>query len=424
MGLVRQPALPPASPVVAPRDAGIVDKVDPDKIQAALEGLVNSGKLVGVSGLVYHDGRQVFFGAYGMADREHNVPMTRDTRVRLFSMTKPVIGVALMTLYEQGKFKLGDPLSKYLPEFANVTVYAGTGKDGHVVTEPLKRPITMLDVMRHTTGLHSGDTSIPALDALFKAADPLNRNNTLEEMGKRLASVPLRYQPGERWWYSPATDIQALLVQKFSGMKLDDYLQKAIFTPLGMAHTGRYVPDAASGGLAALYQRHDDGTFSRVPDDDADSDNSQKWPLTRGSTGLTATIDDYMRLARMLLNEGELDGVRILQPKTVRLMSTNWLPAGITSREWLPSKGRVGFGLDFAVRTAPPEGDEAAGEMNEFFWDGFANTLFWVDPLNRIAAVLFAQFVPFGHVPLHRNFRDAVYGITPPSDAPSSEIHQ
>jgi CubicO group peptidase (beta-lactamase class C family) len=412
------PPLPPA-PAEAEPGAGIVDEIVPARIDVALKNLVDSGQVVGVSALVYKDGKEEYFGAYGMADREAQKPMARDTLVQIWSMTKPITGVALMTLYDQGKFKLDDPISKYLPEWADAKVFAGVDASGNPILVAPKRAITVLDIMRHTAGLFSGDSKIPALDALFEKADPMNKNNTLEEMSRRLATVPLFYQPGTRWFYSPGPDLQARLVEVLSGMSFDDYLQKAIFTPLGMTHSFRTVPEDQRAKFAAAYTWNAKADFTRDPDVENDARNFQPWALERGSAGLVSSIDDYMRFASMLQNEGELEGVRILKPETVRLMATNWLPDAIANREWLPSKGRVGFGLDFAVRTHLPVGaGEAAGEMDEFFWDGAYDTLFWVDPINKITAVLFTQYHPFGRAPLHQGFRDAVYGSAMPNWAP------
>ncbi len=400
---------PPPGVAVAPRGAGIVDSIDPAAIDAALKPLIGEASLAGVSALVEQDGREAYFGAFGMADREAGRPFTRDTLVQIYSMTKPITGVALMTLYDQGKFKLDDPVVKYIPEFTGMKVYAGSDSSGAPPLETPRRAMTILDLMRHTAGLSSGDSKVAYVDAAYAAADPTNRNITLSEEARRLAQVPLVFHPGERWEYSPAVDMQALLIERLSGEPFDQYLQEHVLTPLKMTHTMRFVPEALRGGMAVPYEWHPDGPLTRMPDERALTPNTQHWTLTQGSAGLVSTIDDYMRFARMLLNDGELDGARILKPSTVRLMSTNQLPAEIANRFWLPSKGRVGFGLDFAVRTAQPQGDEAAGSVGEFFWDGYLGTLFWVDPINRITAVLFVQYVPFGKVPLHKAFRDAVY---------------
>ena len=385
-----------------------VARIDKQRIDAALEGFVKANTLVGVSALVYHDGREAYFGAFGLADREANRPLTRDAIVQIYSMTKPVTGVALMTLYEQGKFQLDDPVSKYLPEFASMRVYAGKDVNGQLIFEAPHRPITVRDLMRHTSGMAGGAEPGPVGDA-FLQADLSALDIPLSEGVRRLSTVPLLYHPGTRWLYSPSVEVQALLVERLSGMRFDQYLQKHIFDPLKMKDTRHVVRPADWKRMAALYSRSDDGVMTRVPDEKAFEFNRKDWPLKPGSWGLTSTLDDYMHFARMLLNGGQLDGVRILEPGTVRLMATDAMPDAVTDKSWLPGKGQVGFGIDFAVRIASPKAGEASGEVGEYFWDGFANTLFWVDPTNQIAAVLFAQYVPFGKAPFHKAFRDAVY---------------
>jgi CubicO group peptidase (beta-lactamase class C family) len=397
----------------APTVAVGAGKVDKAKIDAALSSLVQSRALVGVSALVYEDGQEAYFGAFGQADREAGKPMTRDTLVQIFSMTKPIAGVALMSLYEGGKFQLDDPLARYIPEFANLHVYAGIDPRGEVIYEPVHRPVTVRDITRHTVGFYSGSDHTPVAE-IFRAADPTNKRNTLAEESKILGSVPLLFQPGTRWLYGPSVDVQALLVERLSGMPFDQYLEKTIFKPLGMINTRYVVRPKDRARLAAVYDWHEDGSMTREPDETSFEFNSRDWPLKPGSYGLVSSLDDYMRFARMLQNGGELDGRRILKPETVRLMATDALPAGLTDMGFLPSKGQVGFGIDFAVRIRPPaNAQEASGAVGEFFWDGAADTLFWVDPKNRITAVLFTQYKPFGKVPLHKVFRDAVYSNIP-----------
>jgi CubicO group peptidase (beta-lactamase class C family) len=248
--------------------------------------------------------------------------------------------------------------------------------------------------------------------AMFRAVDPQSHDNTLAEMAKRLARVPLLYQPGSRWRYGPAVDVQAYLVERLSGRPFDQFLQERIFGPLRMNDTSYVVPKREQRRLAALYRRNDDGSMVRMEDEEAFGFNTREHALKPGGWGLVSSLDDYMRFARMLLNGGELDGVRILRAETVKLMATDSLPTSITDRAFLPSKGQVGFGIDLAVRIASPaSAEENSGEIGEFFWDGVANTLFWVDPQNEIAAVLFTQYRPFGRLPLslHKAFRDAVY---------------
>lgn len=398
---------PAAARPVASSGIANVATIDKQRIDEAIGGLVKSGALVGVSALIFQDGREAYFGAFGQADREARRAMSRDTLVQIYSMTKPITGVALMTLYDQGKFQLEDPLAQYLPEFADVRVYAGTDVKGKPILVTPDRAITMRDVLRHTTGMY-GSADTGPVSELYRKVDADNFSNTLAEEVRRLATVPLLYQPGTRWLYSPATEVQARLVEVLSGQPFDEYLQQHIFGPLGMKDTRHGVADWKR--MAALYTRTDDGVMTRTPDAEAFRLVGKDWPLKPGSWGLTSTLDDYMRFARMLLNDGELDGVRILKPATVRLMASDAMPAEVTDVSWLPSKGQVGFGMDFAVRIARPKNAaEASGEIGEYFWDGYANTLFWVDPINRITAVLFTQYTPFGRVPLHKAFRDAVY---------------
>jgi CubicO group peptidase (beta-lactamase class C family) len=415
--LAQSATKPKPAPVPVPAPAAIPAQplVVPAAIDSALKSLVDSKQIVGASALVYERGQEAYFGAFGLADRENNKPFARDTVVQIFSMTKPVTGVALMQLYERGKFELDAPLAVYAPEFAEMQVYAGTDANGQPKYEAPKRPITVRDILRHTAGFN-GDGAPEAVTALYRQADPRNRDNALPDVIAKMAKVPLAYQPGTKWSYSDAVDVQAYLVQKISGVPFDEYLKLHIFRPLGMSST-RYTilpTDPDRPQLAALYTRNDDGTFTRQSDEEAYGYNGAAWPYKSGSAGLVSTLDDYMKFARMLLGGGKLERARILRPETVKLMATDAMPKEVTDKSWLPSKGQVGFGIDFAVRIAPPkDAQESSGAVGEFFWDGAASTLFWVDPKNDIAAVLFTQMRPFDKVHLHKAFRDAVYRNDP-----------
>jgi CubicO group peptidase (beta-lactamase class C family) len=388
----------------------IVDAAAKSRIDSTLRAFVGAGTIAGVSALIYEKGNEVYFNAFGMEDREAHRPMSRDAIVQIFSMTKPITGVALMTLYEQGKFQLDDPVSKYAPELANLRVYAGADASGAPILVQPHRPMTIRDLTRHTSGLAT-DGDNPAVKALLAAADPLNRTNTLTQMAQKFGTVPLWFHPGEKWAYGPSVDVQAFLVERISGRPFDRYVREHVLDPLRMRETRYFVPERDRERLAAVYQRSESGVLTRAPDESALAFNTQHWALTPGGFGLTSTLEDYMRFARMLLNGGELDDVRILRPETVRLMATNQLSDSVTDRAWLPSKGQVGFGIDFAVRVRPPaSAAENNGVVGEFFWDGAASTLFWVDPVNQLTAVLFVQLVPFDQVHLHKSFRDAVYG--------------
>ncbi|RPD47286.1 serine hydrolase domain-containing protein [Paracnuella aquatica] len=398
-----------AQPAIAQsQQKTVVDATAKSRIDAALKSFVDSGQIAGVSALVYEKGKEVYFNAFGYADAATKRPMDRNTITRIYSMTKPITGVALMQLYEKGLFQLDDPLSKYAPEFANMQVYKGTDASGNIILEPAKRPITIRDITRHTAGFAPG-IDHPVLNPLVAKADVFNPNNTLTEMAKRLASLPLLFHPGDQWGYGASVDVQAYLVEKLSGKPFDQYLAANIFKPLGMNNTGYVLAPADRNRFAALYQRDATGKASAISMGDNEF-NIKDRALKPGGFGLISTVDDYMKFARMLLNKGKFNNATILKPQTVQLMATSHLSDTVSQRMWLPSKGQVGFGIDFAVRTRPPaSAAENNGVVGEFFWDGAASTLFWVDPVNELTAVLFVQVMPF-YGGLHKAFRDAVYG--------------
>ena len=387
------------------KDAGVITDEVKARIDATLKSFVDTNRVAGISALIFEKNKEVYFNSFGMADREANIPMDRNTIARIFSMTKPVTGVALMQLHEKGLFQMDDPLSKYAPEFGNVKVFAGFDEKGDMKLEAPHRPITIRDITRHTAGfLNAGHKE---LGERFRQADVMNKKNTLTQMAEKLSALPLVFHPGEEWSYGVCVDVQAYLVEKLSGKPFDEYVIENVLNPLKMNNT-RYVPSEMNR-LAAMYNRAD-GKLNRVADSIANAFNGQSWPLKPGGFGLTSTVDDYMRFAQMLVNGGTLDDVVVLKEETVKLMATNQLSDSVTERMWLPSKGQVGFGIDFAVRLREPQGpDEKNGAVGEFFWDGAASTLFWVDPKNELTAVLFVQIFPFDN-PVHKEFKDAVYG--------------
>ncbi|MEO8471620.1 MAG: serine hydrolase domain-containing protein [Chryseolinea sp.] len=387
-------------------DGSIVTESVKARIDSTLKSLVDGGQLAGASALIFEKNKEVYHKAFGFADRENKVPMDRNTLVRIFSMTKPITGTALMQLYEKGLFQLDDPLSKYLPEYANMKVSEGADASGKLKLVKAKRPITVRDITRHTAGFARPEH--PSLGKLVTEADVTNKENTLAQMSMKLATLPLAFHPGDQWAYGVCVDVQAYLVERLSGKPFDQYVKENILQPLGMNDT-RYVPEDMKR-LAAMYRKGDDGQLARIPDEEANAFNGKEWPLKPGGFGLTSRLDDYMRFAQMLVNEGKLDSTVILKEETVKLMTTNRLSDSITERMWLPSKGQVGFGIDFAVRLRPPaNAEENHGIVGEFFWDGAASTLFWIDPVNELTAVLFVQKFPFDRE-LHKKFRDAVYG--------------
>lgn len=394
--------------------SSIIDKVAVSRIDSTLNHLVSSDSIVGVSALIFEKGQEVYFNTFGYADRENLVLMDRNAIVQIFSMTKPITGTALMQLYEKGAFQLDDPLTQYAPEFDGLQVFTGVDESGNLLLEPLNRPITIRDLTRHTAGFVNSNT-IPVLGDIYKEANGIRRQKTLSELAAGLGQVPLMYQPGTQWAYGPSVDMQAFLVERLSGQPFDQYIKTNILDPLGMIETRYVVPEEDLDRFAATYRR-EDGVLNRVPDENAKAFNTKDWPIKPGGYGLTSTLDDYMTFARMLVNEGSLNEKTILKPETVKLMATSHLDDSVTERMWLPSKGQVGFGIDFAVRVRPPaSADENPGVVGEFFWDGAASTMFWVDPVNELTAVLFVQLLPFDRVGLHKGFRKAVYGpYTPP----------
>ncbi len=405
LGLQANPALGGPTTAAAP-DSVSIDKA---RIDRALPEMISSGRAVGVSALIFRDGREVYFGTAGHADREANRPMRRDTLAQIYSMTKPVTGVALMQLWEQGKFGLDDPLSRYLPDFAGTKLFSGSDSAGKPVLKVPDRPILIRDVLRHTAGFAYGPgDSFPERE--FARIDPLNLNVDLAEFGRRLAQVPLLFEPGTQWRYSAAVDVQALLVEKLSGQKFEDYVQSQVLQPLGMRETGWTQPESRFSRLAAFYNKAASGGLLPVSQQELRQLNFAPKRLTMGGAGLASTVDDYMRFALMLGNRGSLDGKQILKPSTVKLMATDQLDPRVTERSWLPGKGNGGFGFDFFVRTGQPKGpDENRGAVGEFFWDGLGSTLFWVDPVNKLTVVFLVQTVPFDGT-LHHDLRKAVYG--------------
>lgn len=388
----------------------IIDEAAISRLDSTLSSYVDSGTIAGISALIYEKDKEVYYNAFGYADMENKLPMARNTIVQIFSMTKPITGAALMTLYDENLFELDDPLAKYAPEFKDIKVYAGEDSSGNPILETPKRPITIRDLTRHTAGF-GRNSNIPGLGRLIAAADAMNRENTLVKMAEKMGATPLYFHPGEQWEYGPCVDVQAFVVERISGVPYKTYVREHVLDPLGMKETRYFVPEKDQDRFSAMYFRNEDGTLRQLTAEESKTDYLQEWPLTRGGSGLTSTLDDYMKFAQMLENKGTLGDVSILKPETVELMATNHLADSVEERSFLPSKGQVGFGIDFAVRLKPPKTvDENNGVVGEFFWDGAASTLFWVDPVNELTAVMFVQLFPYDQVKLHKNFRDAVYG--------------
>ena len=383
-------------------------KIDTKVIDTALASLIDEGAVAGVSALIYAGGEEVYYGDFGHADREADRLWERGTLVTIYSMTKPITGVTLLSLYEDGLFDFEDPLSKYLPEYADVKVFEGVNEDGSLNLVPPNRPIKVIDIFRHTACFGYGWGNSP-ISKLIQEAQLLDPSKPLSQFSQELAKIPLHCHPGTEWKYSVAVDVQARLAEVLTGQNYEGLVRERVLDPLGMSETSYFVPSPDKARLAAVYLRNAQGELHRAPDDQIYSFSPEKPLQINGGHGLISTIDDYMRFALMLQNEGTYDGVQILKPETIALMSRNHLPDTITKRDFLPSKGQVGFGLNVAVRIAPPaNAAEPYGIVREFFWDGAASPFFWVDPKNDITAVFMIQVMPFDGAS-QAKFRSAVY---------------
>ena len=357
------------------------------RLNALMKEWVDQGRLAGTVTMVSRHGKVVEFDANGKRDIAANAPMQKDSIFRIYSMSKPITGVAMMMLFEEGKWQLNDPVSKYIPEFANLKVY-GTDATNNVVMKDQNHPVTMRELMSHSGGFTYGFFSNTPVDKLQREANVLDINSTLEEFIQKVAKVPLNSQPGSEWHYSISVDIQGYIVQKLSGLPFDEFLAKRIFKPLGMSDTAFYVPKEKLSRLAQFYSYDKDGKLLVVgPTDGLNHDFSVNPKFFSGGGGLVSTATDYMRFCQMLLNGGELDGVRLLSPKTVELMHTNMLPAGMNVFGL-----DAGFGLDFAIYTNPVAAGGYYGK-DTYWWGGAAGTWFWIDPANDLIVIGMIQQV-------------------------------
>lgn len=370
------------------------------EIDARMQSYVDEGKLAGIVLLIAREGQVAHAGVYGKMDIEANKAMRRDALFRIYSMTKPITGVALMTLYDEGRFELDDPVTKYLPGFDKVKVFTGQNGDDVTVTD-LKRPITVRDLMCHTAGLAYGISRATPVDVMYTEAKLLDRTRNLDSMLERMLKLPLAAQPGEKWMYSIAVDVQGKLIEKLSGKPLDEFFAERVFQPLKMADTAFYVPADKLDRLSVNYGKQD-GKLSPI-DGSKTSQYATRPALLSGGGGLVSTADDYLRFAQMMLNRGELDGVRILKPETVDLMTRNHLADELVPIGLGPLRlANMGFGLDVAVRVKTDKG-EPAGSLGEYGWGGAASTQFFVAPREELICVGMAQFMP--NTPLY--FQDA-----------------
>ncbi len=372
------------------------------RIDTAMQRYIDRGEVAGTVTLVARKGRIAHIAAHGLRDAESQAPMTTDTIFRIASMTKPITSVALMMLYEEGHFLLSDPVSKFLPEFESAKVAVPSGAEyvaGPYYTVPAARPVAIRHILTHTAGLPNGYRGLTRSE-LAEISPRQSENETIGDFVTRLATLPLNFHPGEQWEYSRATDVVGRVVEVISGVSLDTFFRERIFKPLGMDDTHFYLPEEKLDRFAAQYTPDENGRITLADAPTAES-RFVKEPHTyfMGAGGLVSTARDYFRFHQMMLNGGELDGVRILGRKTVELMTKNHtgdLPI------WLVGDG-YGFGLGYSVLL---DGGAAGVPMSEgtYSWGGAFCTYFWVDPEEELIGILMTQVRPYAHLNIRQEF--------------------
>jgi CubicO group peptidase (beta-lactamase class C family) len=369
---------------VTPVKAGLSD-AKLREVDQFMSHAVADQKIAGGIVMISHQGDIAFFRTYGLMDREANKPVKPDTIFRIYSMSKAITTAAALTLYDAGKIRLDDPVSKYIPSFANLKVATADG-----LRTPT-RPMTIKDLMRHTSGLTYGGGP-DALKEAYAQLKPL-RSVNLAEMVEKLSRAPLAFDPGTRWDYSISTDVLGRVIEVVSGENLDVFLERTIFKPLEMTDTGFRVPPQKIGRFAANYSRSPDGL--RLIDAPAKSKYTRRTRFFSGGAGLVSTARDYMRFAAMIERGGTLDGHHILQPNTVALMTSNQLPpAAFPIAFGGDKRPGLGFGLGFAVRTEF-SGVDPTSRVGEYGWSGAASTHFWANPNDKLIVITLEQIMPY-----------------------------
>jgi CubicO group peptidase (beta-lactamase class C family) len=397
-------------PVVKPEEVGM-SSARLGKVNSAVQKLVEDKKISGAITVVARKGKIVHFEAYGQRDITAKKPMTKDTLVRIYSMSKPITSVAVMILVEKGKIKLDDPVAKYLPEMKGLKVYGETN-DGKRDDKTPEREMTVRDLLRHTSGLTYGIFGNTPVDKMYREVKIIGSLN-LRRMIKKLGQIPLQYAPGTRWHYSVSTDVLGHLVERVSGKKLDMFFQENIFTPLDMKDTAFYAPKSKQDRFAACYGPDGQGGLKAASE--ITSYRFFKPPtFLSGGGGLVSTARDYVRFCQMLLNKGTLDGVQILRPATVEEMTRNQLPANVFS-----GPGR-GFGLGFSVQLKAAPLNKNRVHVGEYGWGGAASTHFWISPKDDLVVVALSQRMPYSSQ-LQNAIQPLIYeSILEDADPPAS----
>jgi CubicO group peptidase (beta-lactamase class C family) len=377
---------------------------------------IDAGKLAGTLTLVARRGKVAYFEPQGHLEIERRRPVTQDAVFRIYSMTKPITSVGFMMLYEQGRFQLDDPVHRFIPSWKNLQVFVG-GNYPVFKTAPVERPMTIRDLLSHTSGLTYGFMERTNVDAAYRklgVADRARPGYTLRDMVATLAELPLEFSPGTRWNYSVSTDVLGHLIEVISGQRLDAYLREHVLEPLGMRDTSFVVADTQAARFAANYERQADGSLKLI-DDPQRSVYRGECSFFSGGGGMVSTAPDYFRFTAMLRNRGELDGIRLLGRKTVELMTLNHLPGGQELTQ-LAQAGMftetayagVGFGLGFSVMQSPARA-QILGTPGEYAWGGAASTAFWIDPAEDLIVIFMTQLMPSSSYPLRRELRVLTY---------------
>ena len=359
-----------------------------ERLHALIQDEIEKKQLAGAVTILARHGKVVEYKTYGKRDLASGAAMTRDTIFRDYSMTKPVTGVAMMILYEEGKWLPSDPISKFIPEFAHLKVFKGMDANGKVILVDADHVPTMRELMTHTAGFGYGMGKGP-VDAMYHNAKLMQSAN-LQEMVEKLAKLPLYYQPGKGWLYSVSMDVQGYIVEKLSGQSLPEFMRDHIYTPLGMRDAGFYVPEEKRSRFATLYRANPQGELVAGEP----GDYAKQPTMASGGGGMVSTAEDYYRFAQMLANRGELEGKRVLAPATVKLMTSEHVPDELLTGEFGIGLSviRPGFawGYDCAVIFDPAKANLPDG-TGTFFWDGAAGTWFFVDPTNDVVFVAMIQ---------------------------------
>ena len=385
-----------------------------ENLHALMQRTVDQKQIAGIVTILARHGKVVEYRTYGQRDMASGAPMTKDVIFRDFSMTKPVTGVAMMILYEQGKWLPSDPIAKFIPEFAHLKVYKGTGADGKMILVDPDHAPTMRELMTHTAGFTYGFFGDTPVDKMYREENLLASKN-LQEFVEKLSRIPLLYQPGKGWTYSMSMDIEGYIVEKLSGQSLPDFMRDRIYQPLGMRDAGFFVPAEKRNRFTTLYRTGPNGEL--IADASASrrsGDYDVQPPMPSGGGGMVSTAEDYYRFAQMLANGGELVGKRILSPATVKLMASNHVPAELLTGQfgigYQVMRPGFGYGYNGAVVFDPLEANLPDGK-GEFFWDGAAGTWFWVDPTNDVVFIGMIQRMLGPASPnLEYESRSAVYG--------------